>query len=203
MQLFRWEKDEKIRTSARLWVVALLPFLVLGSYQAYSREHLRKARLLMRDLERSGTFLIRGARIFVGDGRVIESGGVLIKKGKVEQVFEAETPSAEMLKATVIEGSGKTLLPGLVDMHVHLGAPAAFTNQEGLLSREDHATSAGSAVIQWGDHGQSVGDGLDDVPKLRAPVATGADRAALYACGPMFTAEGGHGTEFFEECLRP
>jgi len=54
MQLFRWEKDEKIRTSARLWVlVALLPFLVLGSYQAYSREHLRKARLLMRDLERS------------------------------------------------------------------------------------------------------------------------------------------------------
>jgi hypothetical protein len=86
MQLFRWEKDEKIRTSARLWVlVALFPFLVLGSYQAYSREHLRKARLLMRDLERSGTFLIRGARIFIGDGSVIESGGVLIRVGKVER----------------------------------------------------------------------------------------------------------------------
>ena len=26
----------------------------------------------------------------------------------------------------MIEGSGKTLLPGLIDVHVHLGAPAGF-----------------------------------------------------------------------------
>ena len=118
-------------------LVALLPFLVLGSYQVYSREHLRKARLLMRDLERSGTFLIRGARIFIGDGRVIESGGVLIKKGRIEEVFEGETPSAETLKATAIEGSGKTLLPGLIDMHVHLGAPAVvYESAKGLRSQK-------------------------------------------------------------------
>src|SRR6266481_637131 len=31
IKLFRWEKDEKIRTSAKLWVVAvLLPFLIFG-----------------------------------------------------------------------------------------------------------------------------------------------------------------------------
>lgn len=31
MKLFRWEKDEKIRTSAKLWILAvLLPFLILG-----------------------------------------------------------------------------------------------------------------------------------------------------------------------------
>ncbi len=46
---------------------------------------------------------------------------------------------------------------------------------------------------------KSVGDGLDDVLKLRAAVATGERMgSALYVCGPMFTAEGGHGTEFFE-----
>ena len=46
---------------------------------------------------------------------------------------------------------------------------------------------------------KSVGDGLDDSLKLRASVATGERiGAALYICGPMFTAEGGHGTEFFE-----
>ena len=156
MQLFRWEKDEKIRTSARLWVlVALLPFLVLGSYQAYSREHLRKARLLMRDLERSGTFLIRGARIFIGDGRVIESGGVLIKKGKIEEVFEGETPSAETLKATVIEGSGKTLLPGLIDMHVHLGAPAAvYESAKDYAPEKIMRRALASAAIQRRDYGQ-------------------------------------------------
>jgi len=36
MKLFRWEKDEKIRTSAKLWILAvLLPFLILGIWQAY------------------------------------------------------------------------------------------------------------------------------------------------------------------------
>ena len=33
MKLFRWEKDEKIRTSAKLWVAAvLLPFLIYGVF---------------------------------------------------------------------------------------------------------------------------------------------------------------------------
>lgn len=36
-KLFRWEKEEKIRKSAKVWIVAvLLPFLLLGIYQAYS-----------------------------------------------------------------------------------------------------------------------------------------------------------------------
>jgi imidazolonepropionase-like amidohydrolase len=194
-------EDEKIRTSARLWVlVALLPFLVLGSYHAYSREHLRKARLLMRDLERSGTFLIRGARIFIGDGHVIESGGVLIKKGKIEEVFEGETPTAETLKATVIEGSGKTLLPGLIDMHVHLGAPAAvYESQKDYAPEKIMRRALVTQLYSGVTTVKSVGDSLDDSLKLRASVATGERMGAgLYVCGPMFTAEGGHGTEFFE-----
>jgi ABC-2 type transport system permease protein len=36
MKLFRWEKEEKIQTSAKLWILAvLLPFLILGVWQAY------------------------------------------------------------------------------------------------------------------------------------------------------------------------
>jgi len=35
-KLFRWEKEEKIRGSAKLWVlVALVPFLLLGVWQSY------------------------------------------------------------------------------------------------------------------------------------------------------------------------
>lgn len=35
-KLFRWEKEEKIRRSAKLWVVvALLPFLLLGLWQTF------------------------------------------------------------------------------------------------------------------------------------------------------------------------
>ncbi|HZR28845.1 MAG TPA: ABC transporter permease [Terriglobales bacterium] len=36
MKLFRWEKEEKIRTSAKLWILAVLvPFLLLGIWQAH------------------------------------------------------------------------------------------------------------------------------------------------------------------------
>jgi ABC-type multidrug transport system permease subunit len=37
MKLFRWEKEEKIKGSAKLWVAAVLaPFLVIGVFQALS-----------------------------------------------------------------------------------------------------------------------------------------------------------------------
>lgn len=36
-KLFRWEKEEKIRGSAKLWVVvALIPFVLLGLYQTFA-----------------------------------------------------------------------------------------------------------------------------------------------------------------------
>jgi ABC-type multidrug transport system permease subunit len=38
MKLFRWEKEEKIRGSAKLWVAGVLaPFLILGFWQAFHR----------------------------------------------------------------------------------------------------------------------------------------------------------------------
>src|SRR5262249_31889011 len=87
IQIFRWEKGEKLRPSAKLWVLAVLsPFVIMGCYQAYSHEHKKKAELLWRDLMRSETFLIQGARIFTGGGKVIESGAVLVKGGKIGRV---------------------------------------------------------------------------------------------------------------------
>ena len=38
MKLFRWEKEEKIRASAKLWVLAvLLPFIVMGLWQGLGK----------------------------------------------------------------------------------------------------------------------------------------------------------------------
>ncbi len=53
MQLFRWEKEERIRGSAKLWVLAVLvPFVALGAYQMWSRENIAKAEGLWLDLDR-------------------------------------------------------------------------------------------------------------------------------------------------------
>jgi imidazolonepropionase-like amidohydrolase len=46
---------------------------------------------------------------------------------------------------------------------------------------------------------RSVGDFLDKSLEARAVVASGVRLGAeLFACGPMFTAEGGHGTEYIQ-----
>jgi ABC-type multidrug transport system permease subunit len=83
VKLFRWEKEEKIKPAAKLWVLAvLMPFALLGSWQVHAKDNVRKTKVLDRQLDRSRTMLIRNARIFVGDGRVIENGAVLVKAGK-------------------------------------------------------------------------------------------------------------------------
>ena len=108
IKLFRWEKEEKIARASKLWIVAVfLPFLVLGSHQAYSRENIQKGKMYERDFRRSRTRLIRGARIFIGDGRVIESGAVLIKNGKIEAIYESELPEGKSLNAEPVEAFGK------------------------------------------------------------------------------------------------
>jgi imidazolonepropionase-like amidohydrolase/ABC-type multidrug transport system permease subunit len=201
VKLFRWEKDEKIQGSAKLWLLAVLaPFLLLGVYQFHSKESLMKARALNRDLLRSRTLLFRDVRIFTGDGRVIESGGVLVKNGKIERVFEGSTPDPKELKAEAVEASGKTLLPGLIDVHVHLAASGGFSESASDYQPDKSMPHALAAYLYSGVTAvRSAGDPLDQVLKIRALMNSG-DRlgAELFTCGPMFTASGGHGTEYFK-----
>jgi imidazolonepropionase-like amidohydrolase/ABC-type multidrug transport system permease subunit len=200
VKLFRWEKGEKIKGSAKLWLLGVLaPFLVLGTWQAYSHDSVTKSKLIERDLRRVHTRLIRGARIIIGDGRVIESGGVLIRKGKIEQVYDGATPDPNAVRADVIEASGKTVLPGFIDVHVHLAASgglgeAAADMQPDKIMPRELAAYLYSGVMSV----KSVGDPLDSSLKARALTNSGERLGAeLFVCGPMFTAAGGHGTEYF------
>jgi imidazolonepropionase-like amidohydrolase/ABC-type multidrug transport system permease subunit len=207
-KLFRWEKEEKLRPSAKLWVLAvLLPFFFLGGYQVWSRQELTKARILDRERARSHTWLVRNVRIFVGDGRVIESGAVLIRQGKIEEVYEGNFPDAKSINADAVEGAGKTILPGLIDVHVHLGASGGFLED---MTKIDPAKSAERALESYLYCGvtavRSAGDRLDEMLKLRSRFGTGEKLGTdLLFCGPLFTAEGGHGTEyakFLPEAMR-
>jgi len=195
LKLFRWEKEEVVKPAAKLWLVAaLLPFILLGVYQAYTKESLQKGKILARDLRRNRTFLIRDARIFVGDGQVIDSGSVLVKDGKIIQIFTGSSPDAKALNADVIEASGKTLLPGLIDVHVHLGVPGGVAKELPKMERHlaQHLYSGVTAV-------RSVGDALPELKKVRAKLRSGEETGAeLFFAGPLFTSEGGHGTEYFD-----
>ena len=199
VKLFRWEKEEKISGKAKLWIlVVMAPFIVMGLYQAKTRQNLDRDKISARILRRNETVLYQNVRVFVGDGRVIANGAVLVKGGKIDRVFETPPSETKSLNAEVVESAGKTLVPGLIDMHVHLGAPGGLYSSATEYASPNAPRRELAAYLYSGITAvRSTGDTLDSSLALRAAVASGEYLGSqLFACGPLFTAEGGHGTEY-------
>ena len=64
----------------------------------------------------------KGALIYTVAGAPIENGVLIVHKGKIVSVGNSGSniPS----NATVVDATGKVIMPGLVDTHSHLGGPA-------------------------------------------------------------------------------
>jgi imidazolonepropionase-like amidohydrolase/ABC-type multidrug transport system permease subunit len=200
VKLFRWEKEEKMKGSAKAWlVVVMAPFLVAGIWQSYSKANLEKGKILSREMRRSRTILIRDARIFLGDGNIIEQGAVLVKDGKTAEIYTGAAPDPKSIKAEAIDAAGKTLLPGLIDVHVHLGSPGGFATDAAAYEIPDKSFPRELAAYLYSGVTavKSVGDLLDEVLKARDKGNSGEKLGAeLFAVGPLFTTAGGHGTEY-------
>jgi imidazolonepropionase-like amidohydrolase len=130
-----------------------------------------------QDKGKAVCFAIRDVRVF--DGRnTIEKATVLVRDGKIENVAAAMRIPAD---ARVIDGSGKTLLPGLIDSHTHIfGIGLQQSLQFGVTTDIDMFTS------------------VDLVKAMKAQQAAGPnpDRADLVSSGTLATVPGGHGTEY-------
>lgn len=78
-----------------------------------------------------GPTLIRGATVFDGKGGQIEGGDVLFMDGKIVAVGKnLDAPAG----ATIIDGRGKWLTPGIIDVHSHMGdypSPAVAAHEDG------------------------------------------------------------------------
>ncbi|AIE84953.1 hypothetical protein OP10G_1585 [Fimbriimonas ginsengisoli Gsoil 348] len=81
---------------------------------------------------------IVGARIEIGDGRVIEKGNLVIRDGLIVAVGpDASVPPG----AEVLDGKGLTLFPGLINSFTNSGVkpPAADPNQDASPPTSDYA----------------------------------------------------------------
>jgi enamidase len=132
---------------------------------------------------------------------VIEHGAVLMRDGKIEQVYDGSAPDPKSVKAEAIDAAGKTLMPGLIDTHVHLGSPGGIYEQPTDYEMADKAMPRELAAYLYSGVTavRSAGDATADVLKVREMIASGEKLGAeLFIVGPLFTAEGGHGTEIAE-----
>lgn len=91
------------------------------------------------------TIALKGARIHTAAGPVIENGVLIIADGKIVAVGAAgKTPVPA--DARVLDVSGKTIIPGLVDSHSHLGVasrPHVPSNSDG-----NERTGAVQAIVR-------------------------------------------------------
>jgi imidazolonepropionase-like amidohydrolase len=87
----------------------------------------------------------------------------------------------------------------LIDVHAHFGAPGIVATDgfgEDLSNWPEHA--ARSYLYSGVTAAKSVGDLTDDLLKLKHRLASGETLGTeLFMTGPLFTAPGGHGTEYF------
>jgi dihydroorotase len=89
--------------------------------------------------------LIKGGRVIdPGSGRD-ETGSIVIADGKIKD-FLRGTDSSGTFDGKVVDAGGKWVLPGLIDMHVHLRDPG-FEWKEDIRSGTAAAVSGGFASV--------------------------------------------------------
>src|SRR2546426_6545842 len=123
----------------------------------------------MREIPR---LAVSGATVFDGTGRPpIENATVLIEGDRVVSVGSAATTPIPR-GATIIDGKGKFVTPGLVDMHVHVYTPEKW--------HPEFFLAAGVTTVL------DLGGQLRDVAGYRAVVESGARPGPrILFTGPM------------------
>jgi imidazolonepropionase-like amidohydrolase len=92
------------------------------------------------------TTLVKNVTVFDGEGGRIDHGAVLFADGKVVEIAQDIAPPAG---AKVIDGSGKWLTPGVIDVHSHIGVMNSPNVQ--ALSDGNEKTSPTTPDV-WVEH---------------------------------------------------
>jgi imidazolonepropionase-like amidohydrolase len=122
--------------------------------------------------------VFENVRVFDGK-QIIPTCTVVVKDGKITAVGQNVTVPEG---ATVLNGKGQTLLPGLIDAHVHVWDP------------QNLKQSLVFGVTTVVDMFMNVTT-MKDMKKMQSS-GKANDRAYLVSAGSLVTAPGGHGTQY-------
>ncbi|MFT3766159.1 MAG: amidohydrolase family protein [Minicystis sp.] len=145
------------------------------------------ASAAVREVGCAGCTVLRGGTVF--DGTQAGRGAVVLDHEVVKEVVFGDVT---VTKGQVVDVTGKTVLPGLVDMHVHLQAdsvPLGGSLGEGGHN-EDHLKSMLRAgVTSYLDLGSSAHLIFEYRRRVEAGDMLGP---RVFAVGPLLTPTGGH-----------
>ncbi len=142
-------------------------------------------------VERSDV-LITNARLIDGTGGVKEGAMIAISGDRIVGIFSEGEPREGDL---TIDAGGRTVMPGLIDSHVHVIVDRTVVDQETL--DEYIENSAKRNLADFLAHGvttiKSAGDPEDAILELRQLIEEGkVEGPRLLVVGPVLSAPGGH-----------
>lgn len=148
----------------------------------------------------SGRVYVINGMVFTGD--TIRNDVIIVYKGdRIEDVILANNQKIPS-EATVIDAKGMTIIPGMIDTHVHfLGLPLPWISQ---INRRGVGRIISESISNYADNRShflengvvavmDMGDGLDDLQRIRVledkNKIIGPD---IFLSGGIFTAPNGH-----------
>jgi imidazolonepropionase-like amidohydrolase len=146
--------------------------------------------------------LIRGGVLIDGTGAdPIEDGAILIENGKIVEV--GPSSAIRSTGAEIIEAGGRTIMPGLIDAHIHIGSDGspnvmrrlkdkhAYTAIKSAVHARKLLEAGFTTIRDAAAHGytniatrDAINEGLIPGPRMRAP-------------GYGLTSTGGHGDSYY------
>jgi imidazolonepropionase-like amidohydrolase len=150
-----------------------------------------------------GAIVVRGGRIFDGTGAAAREGTLVIERNKVTRILPADArPGATgwPAGAKVVEAAGKTVMPGMIDLHTHLTYADTRDPEEEALSEPDAVLRAAERLRYFVESGiTSVRDvaSMGDVTfRLKDWVARNRiPGPRVFAAGQLLTSVSGHGAQ--------
>jgi imidazolonepropionase-like amidohydrolase len=138
------------------------------------------------------TTLFRDAQIFDGVNRGRRPGHVLVEDGVIREV--SDTP-IELPVDTVVPVGGRTLMPGLIDLHVHIWAADLDVTRLAQQPTEYYAMFAARFLQTSLDHGFTTlrDAGGTDAGFARAIEQDWIASPRFYHSGRYISQTGGHG----------